>query len=224
MGLIFRLVELLIIVIPLIGVIFAGSKAVSRFRNQGAEPVEAAAPTVAENAPANQAATSQAARWRAIQRTVHEHDRTDTRWLEYELDPVTLLDFPLMTDMSEGVTERFHRAKWRADLLRPATAEALLDDRDAAADYRAAVEEYVSAFNIAEAEATRRKRSDFSDTDQQRVARAQNLLRVASDDGATQQERERAYGLARRELDGLVVLPERARAQIERGISGELGS
>ena len=41
---------------------------------------------------------------------------------------------------------------------------------------------------------------------------------------ATPQERERAYGLARRELDGLVVLPERARAQIERGISGELGS
>jgi hypothetical protein len=219
-GLVIRLIELLIIVVPLIGVIFAGSKAVSRFRRQGAEPGEVTAPAAAAENPA----TNQAVRWRAIQRTVQEHDRTDTRWLEYELDPVTLLDFPLMTDMSEPVTERFHRAKWRADLLRPATAEALLDDRDAAAEYRAAVEDYVSAFTVAEAEATRRKRSHFSGDDQQRVARAQNLLRVASDDGATQQERERAYGLARRELEGLVVLPERARAQIERGISGELGS
>lgn len=219
MGLIFRLIELLIIVIPLVGVVFAGSKAVSRWRNQRTEPAEEVAPAVAvENSSQNQAA-----RWRAIQRTVHEHDRTDTKWLEYELDPVTLLDYPLMTDMSEPVTERFHRAKWRADLLRPATAEALLDDREAAAEYRSAVEEYVSAFNVAEAEAARRKRSHFSDGDQQRVARAQNLLRVATDDGATQQERERAYGLARRELEGLVVLPERARAQIERGISGELG-
>ena len=41
-------------------------------------------------------------------------------------------------------------------------------------------------------------------------------------DGA--QERERAYQLARRELDGLIVLPERARVALERGISGELGS
>jgi hypothetical protein len=42
------------------------------------------------------------------------------------------------------------------------------------------------------------------------------------DSGATPQERERAYALARRELDGLIVLPERARAGIERGIAGEL--
>lgn len=221
MGLVIRLIELLIIVVPLIGVIFAGSKAVSRFRSQATDP-EGTAPAPA--VVAETGSTNQAARWRAIQRTIGEHDRTDTRWLEYELDPVTLLDYPLMTDMSEPVTERFHRAKWRADLLRPATAEALLDDRDAAAEYRAAVEDYVSAFAVAEAEATRRKRSYFAEDDQQRVARAQNLLRMATDDGATQQERERAYGLARRELEGLVVLPERARAQIERGISGELGT
>ena len=32
-----------------------------------------------------------------------------------------------------------------------------------------------------------------------------------------------AYRLAQRELDGLLVLPERARVALERGISGELG-
>jgi hypothetical protein len=47
---------------------------------------------------------------------------------------------------------------------------------------------------------------------------------VAADSAATPQERDRAYRLARRELDGLVVLPERARVALERGISGELGN
>ncbi|MGB3485516.1 MAG: hypothetical protein WBB07_25280 [Mycobacterium sp.] len=215
MGLVIRLLELLIIAVPLIGVIWAGFKAVARFRPREQTVEEAPVPVESST-------THQAARWRAIQRVLDEHDRTDARWLDYELDPVTLLDFPLMTDMTEPATERFHRAKWRADLLKPTAAEALLDDREAAAEYREAVESYVSAFNVAESEAKRRRRSHFSEGERQRVHRAQTLLRVASDAGATVQERERAYGLARRELEGLVVLPERARMQIERGISGEL--
>ena len=80
----------------------------------------------------------------------------------------------------------------------------------------------MTAFNAAEAEAARRRRSDFSRADQQRLARAQSLLRVAADHGATRQEREHAYDLARGELDGLVVLPDRTRAALERGIAGEL--
>ena len=65
-------------------------------------------------------------------RTVREHDRTDTRWLDYEIDVSKLLDYPLMTDMRDPLTQRFHRAKLRADLLRPADAGDLLDDSDAA--------------------------------------------------------------------------------------------
>jgi hypothetical protein len=80
----------------------------------------------------------------------------------------------------------------------------------------------VTAFNIAEAEAQRRRRSDFSPGGQQRIARAQSLLRVASDSAATPQERQSAYDLARRELDGLIVLPPRTQASIEGGISGQL--
>ena len=80
----------------------------------------------------------------------------------------------------------------------------------------------MTAFDVAEAEAIRRRRNDFSRAEQQRIARAQNLLRVPSDTAATPQEREHAYAIARKELDGLIVLPERARAAIERGIAGEL--
>ena len=211
-----RLIELLIVVVPVIGVVIAGMKAVSAAR--GRQPVGADQ----LGTPASQPTNNHAAQWRAISRTVREHDRTDTRWLDYELDIGKLLDFPLMTDMRNPLTERFHRAKLRADLLRPARTEDLLEDADAARQYLDAVENYVTAFNVAESEAMRRRRSDFTKEQQQRLTRARSALRVAVDSGATQQERERAYALASRELDGLLVLPERARAAIERGIVGEL--
>jgi hypothetical protein len=211
-----RLVELLIVALPVIGVVIAGMKAFSAARERqahGGDERVAGAP---------QASSNHAAQWRAISRTVREHDRTDTRWLDYELDIGKLLDFPLMTDMRNPLTERFHRAKLRADLLRPAKAEDLLEDHDAAREYLDAVENYVTTFNVAESEAIRRRRNDFTKAEQQRLTRARSALRVAVDAGATPQERERAYALASRELDGLIVLPERARAAIERGIAGEL--
>ena len=130
-------------------------------------------------------------------RTAREHDRTDTRWLDYELDVTKLLDYPLMTDMRDPLTQRFHRAKLRADLLRPADPGDLLDDSDAAREYLDAVEEYVTAFDVAEAEAIRRRRSDFSREEQQRLSRAHSALRIASDTAATPQERERAFDVAR---------------------------
>lgn len=207
-----RLVELLIIIVPVIGLVIAGMKAVSAARGRQVHGGDESVPQ----------ANTQAAQWRAISRTVKEHDRTDTRWLDYELDIGKLLDFPLMTDMRNPLTERFHRAKLRADLLRPAKAEDLLEDGDAAREYLDAVENYVTAFDVAESEAIRRRRNDFTKPEQQRLTRARNALRVAVDAGATLQERERAYALASRELDGLIVLPERARAAIERGILGEL--
>jgi len=217
MGLIFRLAELAIVLVPLIGVLLAGYRAFAKARGPGVDEG-------ADTPPVQGAARNPAAQWRAITRTVKAHDRTDLRWLDYELDITKLLDYPLMTDMRNPLTERFHRAKLRADLLRPAKAEELLDDRDAAGQYLEAVEEYVTAFDVAEAEAIRRRRDDFSSDEQQRLNRANRIMRVAADNAATPQERERAYAHARRELEGLVVLPEGTRSAIERGIAGELGS
>jgi hypothetical protein len=189
-------------------------------------------PRALDRAPAAEAATtatsaaatanSQAAQWRSLRRVIEEHGRTDARWLEYELDVAKLLDFPLMTDMRDPLTVGFHKAKLRADFLRPVKAEDLLDDPEAAARYQSAVEDYVTAFNVAEAEAMRRRRSGFSREDQQRIARAQSLLRVAADPAAAPQERQNAFDVARKELDGLIVLPATTRASIERGISGQL--
>jgi hypothetical protein len=159
---------------------------------------------------------------RELRKVVAEHDRTDARWLDYEMDIAKLLDFPLMTDLRDPLTAAFHKAKHRADLLRPDKIDDIVGDRDAQIDYRDSVHDYVSAFEVAEAEAIRRRRSDFTDEAQQRLERAQHLLRLATNQGATPQERDTAYAKARRELDGLIVLPARTRASIERRIAGEI--
>ena len=76
--------------------------------------------------------------------------------------------------------------------------------------------------DVAEAEAIRRRRSDFSTEGQERIERAQRLLRLASDEAATSGERQNAYAKAQRELDGLIVLPAVARSAIESRILGQL--
>lgn len=159
---------------------------------------------------------------RELTRVIERHGQTDARWLDYEIDVAKLLDFPLMTDMRHPLTMEFHKARRRADLLRPDKLEDLAGDREAQLEYRDAVHDYVTAFDVAEAEAIRLRRSTFSDEDQQRIARAQNLLRLAENEGATPQERQNAYTRARAELEGILALPAVTRASIERKLAGEL--
>lgn len=159
---------------------------------------------------------------RDIGKTVDEHEQTDVRWFSYEMDLVTLLDFPMMTDMREPLTIDFHKAKRRADLLKPSEPETLIGDRDARNDYRDAVHAYAIAFDVAEKEAKRRRQGDFSYNEQERLVRAQRLLRLAMDEGATQQERQSAYSKARKELEGLIAVPTAARLQLEHRIAGQI--
>ena len=52
-------------------------------------------------------------------------------------DPLAMgISFPLMTDMRDQLTQRFHSSKQRADLLRTADTADLLDYSAAELDYR----------------------------------------------------------------------------------------
>ena len=217
------------LIFPLGGVIGGGLRAIAAANERRAERrleryriKQQTKIAVAEAAGRGQ--TNKAANRREMTRVLDEHNRTDAKWLDYELDIAKLLDFPMMTDMRNPATIAFHKAKRRADLLRPETVDDLMGDRDAQLQYRDAVADYVSAFDVAEAEAIRRRRSDFSSEDQQRIARAQNLMRLATDSGATAQERQSAYSRARKELDGLIALPAMTRTSIERKIAREIGA
>jgi hypothetical protein len=217
------------LIFPLSGVVAGGLKAVAAANERRAERrleryrIKQQTKVAVAQA-AGLAKTSETANRREMTRVLDQHNRTDAKWLDYELDIAKLLDFPMMTDMRNPLTIDFHRAKRKADLLRPESVDDLMGDRDAQRDYRDAVTEYVSAFEVAEAEAIRRRRSDFSAEDQERIERAQHLIRLAADGGATPQERQNAYGRARKELDGLIALPAVARASIEQKIAAAIQS
>jgi len=79
--------------------------------------------------------------------------------------------------LANPLAERFHRAELRADLMRPAKAEALLEDGDATRQYLDAVEDHVTAFNVAESKAIRGRRNAFTKVEQRRLTPARSALR-----------------------------------------------
>lgn len=160
-----------------------------------------------------------------VEALMETHDAVSQRWLDYELDVGKLIDFPMMTDVREPLTVAFHRAKREADALRPAKPDAVSPSR--AAEYRAAVNNYEVAFSMAETEARRLKAGSFSEKERQRLSTARKLITIAVDNAATPNERQTAYRRARRELDGLIVLPDRAvnllEEQVARPLEGGRG-
>ena len=127
-----------------------------------------------------------------------------------------------MTDMRNPLTMEFHKARRRADLLRPENANDLDGDRDAQLEYRDAVHDYMTpskspnpkrSASVAAASRTRTSSGSRG---------PRTCSRLAEDDAATPQERQSAYARARTELDGILVLPAATRASIERRIAGEI--
>lgn len=169
----------------------------------------------------NQALEAQKASVAEVQALMDTHDATNRRWLDYELDVGKLIDFPLMTDVREPLTVAFLRAKREADGQRPAAAQDLKSASGLDA-YRQAVNNFAVALDVAEREARRIRDSKFSGPERERLARARKLLMIAENQAATPAERQAAYKRARRELDGLIVLPDATLAALEEKIAPEL--
>ncbi|WP_306231695.1 hypothetical protein [Agrococcus beijingensis] len=185
-------------------------------------PVQRIEPAPTAAAAAAAAAQETAAdRDRQIQRIIADHAETDRRWLEFELDVAKLIDYPLISDMREPLTQTFHRAKRVADGLRP-DEPAELRPVGALERYREAVRDYEVAFEAAVREAKRRAQTGFTDAERNRLQSAQRLMALAENEASTPAERQSAYKQARRELDGLIALPEATTHDLERRIAGEL--
>lgn len=171
----------------------------------------------------NQAIQAEQASHAEVAALMAAHDAVNRRWLDYELDVGKMIDFPVMSDVREPLTVAFLRAKKEADRLRPA-APGDLTTGARLGEYRSAVNAFELAFDVAEREAKRIKDHNFTELERQRLATARKLLNIASDQAATPAERQTAYKRARRELDGLIVLPEAALAALEERIAGELNA
>ncbi|WP_102193747.1 hypothetical protein [Microbacterium aurantiacum] len=152
-----------------------------------------------------------------------EHDEITARWLDYELDVAKLIAFPAMSDGRQPLTAAFLRAKKTADALRPASADAQVSDRQVS-EYLDAVGNYAVAFEIAEKDARRLRDSTFTEPERKRLDRAQQLLKVAIDESATQAERNVAYKRVREELDGLILLSDAAVTVLEKQVAREISA
>ncbi|SDR75349.1 hypothetical protein [Agrococcus carbonis] len=191
-----------------------------RIRRAPVQPLAAAPlPTPADDAA--DLAAQRADRDRQIERILADHEEVDRRWLDFELDVAKLIDYPLVTDMREPLTQTFHRAKRVAEGLRPAAA-AELRPAGALERYREAVRDYEVAFEAAVREAKRRAQTQFTEAERSRLQTAQRLMAVAENEASTPAERQSAYRQARRELDGLIALPETTTRDLEHRIAGEL--
>ena len=154
-----------------------------------------------------------------VETLMASHDATNKLWLDYELDVGKLIDFPMMTDVREPLTVAFLRAKRAADAMRPKAA-ADITSKGRLDDYRNAVTTYEVAFEVAEREARRIKDSAFTEPERVRLNTARKLVNLAENEAASPAERQTAYKRARRELDGLMVLPDVTIAALEEKVAG----
>jgi hypothetical protein len=166
----------------------------------------------------NQAREAEKASAAEVESLMAAHDATNSRWLDYELDVGKLIDFPLMTDVREPLTVAFLRAKREADGQRPASA-ADITSPARLETYRQAVNSFAVALDVAEREARRIRDSKFTGPERERLATARKLLMIAENHAATPAERQAAYKRARRELDGLIVLPDVTIAALEERVA-----
>jgi hypothetical protein len=156
-----------------------------------------------------------------LERLFAEHDEITARWLDYELDVAKLIAFPAMSDGRQPLTAAFLRAKKTADALRPASVDAKVSEQQVS-EYLDAVGNYAVAFEVAERDARRLRDSTFTEAERKKLDRAQQLLKVAVDDTATQAERNIAYKRVREELDGLIVLSDQAVQVLEKQVAREI--
>ncbi len=190
-------------------------RAKSEFR---AAQVAARAQPAVTDAPDSRENDTPAAR---LQRLFDAHDAVTSRWLEYELDVAKLIAFPAMSDGRQPLTAAFLRAKRKADGLRPASPKVRLAKEDLA-EYRDAVGEYETAFDIAERDARRLRDHSFTEVERKRLDTAKQLLSVAVDLAATPAERQLAYRRVREELDGLISVSDEAIEVLENRVALEI--
>lgn len=143
------------------------------------------------------------------------HDSVRKMWSAYELDLVKIIAAPLMSDMRNPLTVTLHTALRNADMARPKGIPSAAHKPALGSRYEVAVIALEEAFHKAENESQRIKWNNYSVDEKKRLHKAQDLLSLAMNDGATEFERQAAYKALRKELDGLLVMPETTILSIE---------
>ncbi|WP_137235493.1 hypothetical protein [Streptomyces sp. BPSDS2] len=135
-----------------------------------------------------------------------EHDEVRDAYAAYICDVLAVLDRPALDDVTV-----------------PQTA-ALLHAMDAAADarrgsdldtYREAVSTLKTAWRAADAHARKTGVRSLPASERSAIAKARRLFEKALDERGSQHERQALYAKARALLDGILVIPREAAAELE---------
>lgn len=153
-----------------------------------------------------------------IDNLLSRHDAVRSAWAAYELDPMKMLDYPLLSDMREKTTSNLLMALRKANSLRENNTRKTLGSPTVLSSYEGSVLELEHAFEVAEREAKRVRWGQFSDDERKRLHTAKNLLSFVMDNAATEHERQSAYKRLTKELEGLVQLPAITLNALENGI------
>lgn len=146
-------------------------------------------------------------------------DKIIKEWASYELDTVKIIDLPLLSDMREKSTINFHAALRQAKALRPENVKRVSEISAIGSPFDAAVEDLEATFHIAETEAKRIRWNNFSADERKRLQKAKDLLNIAMNGAASDNERQSAYKRMQKELSGLIVVPKANILALEKKIN-----
>jgi carbonic anhydrase/acetyltransferase-like protein (isoleucine patch superfamily) len=128
-------------------------------------------------------------------------DEITTRIEIYQKDIVKIIKYPLMVDTTDPFTAKMMMLFNKAQRLRS------FSDNKKFSDVVDALEE---AFLAAEANALRLASTKLSEDEQKKTAKATDLLRIAMDNAASENEKQVAFKQGLKQLEGIILVPENA--------------
>lgn len=159
----------------------------------------------------------------SAERLVNRYHSVKTEWSTYELDLLKVLEYPAVTDMSIPATGEFHKALHLAEFLVPDSPTSALSQENLER-LEKSVLDLEHKFKAMLYEAKRLKWSSYSPKEQSSLRTAQNLLSIATNSASSTNERQVAYKRLIKELEGIIVVPEKAMEEIEAKVLPELSA
>ena len=136
-------------------------------------------------------------------------DVIEQKYAEYENDIVKIIKYPVMTDLTDAHTAKFHSALHKT--------RRLYDEGDMPA-YKESLDALEDSFHIAESNARKISLSQLVPDERNKVTGARQMLAIALDDAASETEKKNAFKGAMRNLEGIVAVPEAALSSLRQRI------
>jgi len=139
-----------------------------------------------------------------------------SEWKEYELDILKVLEYPAVTNMNVPATFEFHKAMRKASHYLAETDSITSDE---VKEFGEAILDVEHRFEVMISEAKRLKWNEYTEKERVSLQMAQSLLAIAINSASSPHERQIAYKRLMKEVEGIIVLPEKSIAELEAKIS-----